>query len=80
MYTLYPGKSLVFHDGGDGSGTNAGNENLFDVELSDKPVKLKEINVEQNVCAFQAFSHFLRTLSNPTLLYRVKRKWRKLIS
>jgi hypothetical protein len=80
MYTLYPGKSLVFHDGGDGSGTNAGHENLLDVELSDKPVKLEEINVEQNILAFRAFSNFLRTLSNPTLLYRVKRKWKKLIS
>jgi hypothetical protein len=80
MYTLYPAKSLVFHNGGDGSGTNAGNENLLDIELSDQPVKPEEINVEQNIEAFRAFSNFLRSLSNPSLLYRVKRKWRNLIS
>jgi len=80
MYTLYPGKSLVFHAGGDGSGTNTGNDNLLDVELADKPVKLKKIIVEQNVQAFRAFSYFLKILSNPNLLYRVKRKWKKIIS
>ena len=80
MYTLYPGISLVFHAGGDGSGTNTGNQHLLDVKLAETPVQVKEIRVEQNADAFKAFSNFLKLISSPALYYRLKRKWRKMIS
>ena len=75
MYTLYPGRSLVFHNGGDGSGTNTGHDKMLNVTLSDIPVRVQMIPVSQNEKAFRAFSIFLKRLATPGLLYRLKRKW-----
>jgi hypothetical protein len=80
LYTLYPGRSLVFHAGSDGSGTNTGNESLLDVKLSDRPIKLERIEVAQNVAAYKAFETFLRKLTNPPLLFRIKRRLKKMMS
>lgn len=80
LYTLYPGKSLVYHNGGDGTGTNAGQDMLLDVQLSDRPIKLKAIPVRQHEEAYAAFCEFLKKLNNPPLLYRLRRKFKKIIS
>ena len=40
MYTLHPGSSLVQHMGGDGSGSNAGVTDIFDVPLSLNPIEV----------------------------------------
>jgi hypothetical protein len=45
MYTLYPGRSLVFHAGSDGSGTNCGVHTLFDTCLSDTPIVVQPVEV-----------------------------------
>lgn len=45
MYTLYPGRSLVFHAGSDGSGTNCGVHTLFDSPLSDTPIVVQPTEV-----------------------------------
>ena len=73
-YTLYPGKSLVYHAGGDGSGTNTGYDTQLDVSLSKGPIKLNKINVEQNIFAYNSFVKFYKTISHPSILYRLKRK------
>jgi len=73
-YTLYPGKSLVYHAGGDGSGTNTGYDSQLDVSLSKEPIKLNKINVEQNISAYNSFMKFYKTISHPSILYRLKRK------
>src|SRR5436190_4796402 len=73
-YTLYPSKSLVYHAGGDGSGTNTGYDTQLDVTLSKKPIKLNKINVEQNISAYNSFVRFYKTISHPSILYRLKRK------
>jgi hypothetical protein len=73
-YTLYPRKSLVYHAGGDGSGTNTGYDTQLDVTLSKKPIKLNKINVEQNISAYNSFVRFYKTISHPSILYRLKRK------
>ena len=69
-YTLYPGKSLVYHAGGDGSGTNTGYDSQLDVSLSKEPIKLNKINVEQNISAYNSFVKFYKTISHPSILYR----------
>jgi len=46
--TLYPGRSLVQHIGGDGSGTNCGVSQFYDTELSDKPIVFKHIPIEES--------------------------------
>ncbi len=73
-YTLYPGKSLIYHAGGDGSGINTGYDSQLDVTLSHKPIKLNQINVEQNIIAYNSFVKFYKTISSPSILYRLKRK------
>lgn len=73
-YTLYPGKSLIYHAGGDGSGTNTGYDSQLDVTLSRKPIKLSKIDVDQNLSAYNSFVKFYKTISHPSILYRLKRK------
>lgn len=73
-YTLYPGKSLIYHAGGDGRGTNTGYDRHLDVTLSHQPIKLNKINVEQNIPAYNSFVKFYKTVSHPSILYRLKRK------
>ncbi len=78
-YTLYPGQSLVMHAGGDGSGTNTGYDELLNVKLSDRPIKVNEKNVEQDAAAFSAFAKVLKKQHDPPFLYRLKRKMRQLL-
>ena len=54
MYTLYPGRSLVFHAGSDGSGTNCGVDTLFDVPLSTTPIEVTSIEVRPNPIMVEA--------------------------
>ena len=79
-YTLYPGKSLIYHAGGDGSGTNTGFDSMLDVTLTDKSIRLVKINVEQNISAYNAFMSFYRKISYPSILYRLKRRLRKIFA
>lgn len=78
-YTLYPGRSLIYHAGGDGSGTNTGLDSLLDVKLSKTPVQVKKINIVQSAEAYEAFTEFYKKLANPPLLYKVKRKFKQYI-
>lgn len=73
LYTLYPGRSLVFHSGGDGTGINAGYDNLLDVTLSDFPIKIERITVEQNDWAYKAYVEFHKKFTQPPLFYRIRR-------
>jgi len=79
MYTLFPGRSLVYHAGGDGSGTNTGYDSLLDVQLSDTPIQLKKIEVAQNETAYASFCEFHRRLSNPNFIYRIRRRLKKIL-
>ena len=75
-YTLYPGRSLIYHAGGDGTGTNTGFDRHLDVELSNSPVKVTRINIDQNIPAYNALAKFYKRVRNPSILYRLKRKVR----
>jgi len=78
LYTLYPARSLVFHSGGDGTGINAGYDNLLDVTLSDLPIEMKKITVEQDDWAYNAYVEFHKKFTNPPLSYRIRRAMKKI--
>ena len=78
QFTLYPGKSLVYHNGSDGSGTHAGNSDIFDVALSTEPVPVYPIDVALNKEARDAFKVYFRKI-NPGLVRKAVRKIKKLL-
>lgn len=57
--TLYPGRSLVLNIGNDNSGTHCDNTTAFDVQVSQTPIKLAPIAVEDNVKARASFAAFM---------------------
>jgi hypothetical protein len=76
--TLYPGKSLVFHNGSDGSGTHEGKTDWLDVELTKEPVPMRPIKIEISQPAREAFKEFFRKV-NPGLIKKILRKMKKVI-
>ncbi len=76
--TLYPGKSLVFHIGSDGSGTNEGASSILDVELAREPVIVSAQEPVINIQGREAFKDFFRSVRGP-LIMRAFRKIRKII-
>lgn len=77
--TLYPGKSLVFHLGNDGTGTHEGTSSHLDVEISEGPVLLKRIKIEVNKQSREAFKEYFRSVKG-NLLRRGIRKIKKIIT
>lgn len=76
--TLYPGKSLVFHNGGDGSGTNCGFLRELDVEISRQPIEVRRIPVEESEMAFAEYVKYFKTTNPPFIFGLVKRLIRKM--
>ena len=72
--TLYPGKSLIFHDGSDGSGTNCSDDDMFKVELSDRPLSIMPIELAESEIGRKALKHFFRyTILVRKIKTRIKR-------
>lgn len=63
--TLYPGKSLIFHNGGDNSGTNCGYLKEWDVKISNKPLRIKKIPIQENATVFNEYIKFFKSLNPP---------------
>lgn len=61
--TLYPGKSLVWNSGLDGSGTHSGDLELHDNRLFDGPVDVASIPLEESHQARSAFGQYLKQLA-----------------
>jgi hypothetical protein len=59
-FTLYPGHSLIFHNGSDGSGTNCGISDEFKVELSTSPIHLDLIEIEESAIARKMYIRYFR--------------------
>lgn len=78
-FTLYPGKSLVHHAGGDGTGTNTGFNSLLDVELSQVRINVIKQEVRQNEEAYLEFKKFHQITTSPGIVYRIKRKLQSII-
>lgn len=79
LFTLYPSQSLVFHAGGDGSGTNTGYDQQLDVTLRMTPVNVIEQDVQQDLVAYAAFRQALQRLGKPSLIARIRRKLKSII-
>ena len=74
--TLYPGQSLIFHDGSDGSGTNCADDDMFKVELSDRSLTVFPIESKESEIGRKAFKYFFRY----TILERkIKARLRRII-
>jgi len=58
--TLYPGRSLVLNIGNDSSGTHCGATNVFDVQLSNTPICLGDIAIEESATAKKVIEYFHR--------------------
>jgi Glycosyl transferase family 2 len=59
LLVLYPGRSLAANIGHDGSGTHAKSVNkVFDVELSDRPLDVGGIDIEESALAREAIRRF----------------------
>lgn len=59
--TLYPGKSLVQNIGYDCSGTHCRTSDLFNVKLSEAPIPVKRIPIEDDLTARRAIGSFLES-------------------
>ena len=71
--TLYPGRSLIFHNGSDGSGTNYSGDNALDVKLSDRPIVLERLLPEEDMNARKAFIGYFRyAMLWHKIQYRIK--------
>ena len=56
--TVHPGKSLIFHNGNDESGTHFGKTDKLDVELSQFPIKITKISLKENKDALKIITKY----------------------
>ena len=70
--TLYPGRSLVHNIGNDSSGTHCSTTNVYAVAISNIPVKVGPIVVEENLFARQQIIGFFRSM--PKIMEKIIRK------
>jgi hypothetical protein len=75
--TLYPAQSLVSNIGSDGSGTHFGIGDCMDVILCDRPIKIGNAEVSENMFALKQWQHFLGRAANPGWFGRIKSKIRQ---
>lgn len=75
--TLYPGRSLVQNIGNDAMGTHSLKTDVFDVEVSEKPVAIVPIPLCEEPSVLRALDDFFRSL-RPSPLRRAARKLRSI--
>lgn len=68
LLTLFPGRSLVRHIGGDGSGTHCGVTNHFDVQLSFSPVPIEDVPVTEHEFARKKIQRYMLSLRLPFMI------------
>ena len=73
MLTLYPGQSLVFHIGNDGSGTHYGFSHDLDTEISNHPICIRRIKVEESVTAFNEYFNYYKSIYLPFPFWIIKK-------
>jgi len=77
-FTLYPGKPLVSNIGGDGTGINSGFDHQMYQPFNPNPISVVYQKPAQNMTAYLAFADFLKRRLNPSMFYRIKRKFNSL--
>lgn len=76
--SLFPQKSLVFHNGGDNTGTNCVYDSWLDVDLSEKEIPvLENLPLEENKKVRYLYESFFKTVKIP-LTIKIKNKIIKL--
>lgn len=73
--TLYPGRSLVNQIGMDGSGTHCDTNEMFDVSLTDSPILLSNIDVQESKQGRDAFIYYFRYVM---FYYKVKARLKRI--
>jgi hypothetical protein len=77
--TLYPGRSLVQNVGFDGSGTHGGDGSNFATQLSDRPLIVSAIPVEEDLAVRAGLAAFLKPLARPkTRIARIASRLRRM--
>ena len=71
--TLYPGKSLVNNIGHDDSGVHCGKSNRLDVDVTQHPITINNIDVIESVYAYRKISQFFSRDIIVRVLSRIKR-------
>jgi hypothetical protein len=71
--TLYPQRSLIKNIGFDGSGVHCDVTDIFEVMLSNQPIKVELIKIEENKIALKELERFNRKII-PSLTVRIVRK------
>ncbi len=74
---LYPNKSLVAQIGYDGSGIHSSNDDWFEVELSDSPVELLDIPIEESAVARKVYEKFYKSVKL-TYWFKIKNLIKKI--
>lgn len=78
--TLYPSRSLIFHNGAGEMATNCqGDTSFLDVELSLTPIVLRDIPIEESEQGRIAFKVFFRGIEL-TFFQRIKNKLKSIFS
>jgi hypothetical protein len=62
--TLYPGRSLVCNIGLDASGIHCGNTDSFDNIITNRPIKLINIPIEENIFVLKEIEKYFRMTKN----------------
>jgi hypothetical protein len=75
--SLFPIASLVKNIGHDGSGVHCGENNLYDMDLSSKPLIVKRTPIEESRQAFEAHKKYFKRIS-PGFVNRLFRRVRRL--
>jgi hypothetical protein len=75
--TLYPGRSLIFHNGSDGSGTNCGISDELNTSLSTTPIHIDFIEIKESPIAWKMYKQYLRYMMRRS---RIKAFFRKIFS
>lgn len=71
--SLYPGRSLIFHNGSDGSGTHVPPTNIFDVKITNKQIEIKKIFPNVDIMVYEEYARFLKSI-NPHFFIKLIRK------
>jgi hypothetical protein len=72
-FTLYPGRSLINHIYNDEQGTHCGETAFLNTRLTDKPIRVEKLPIEENLKARQEIEKWFRSLT-PSLTQRIRNK------
>lgn len=78
MLTLHPGRSLVSNIGFDGQGTHSGTHDRYDTGISNDPVRVAGVDIEENAEVFSKLQVFFKK-TRPSIYLRLVNKCKRII-